>query len=78
MKTPRQMARDLIGPDALAGVGYSSDMKVATAAIDHDRKHRFEGATLGDLAEAFKQMQHAGITRASILYALDQVYLEDE
>lgn len=40
MKTPVQSARDFIGADALAGIGYEHDLDVATRAIHHDRTQR--------------------------------------
>jgi hypothetical protein len=38
VKTPEQTARDFIGADALAGVGYERDLNIATEAIAYDRR----------------------------------------
>ena len=39
-KTPEQVATDLIGQDALAGVGYQKDFDLAVKAIEADRAQR--------------------------------------
>lgn len=37
MNTPEQSAREFIGADALAGIGYEKWLEVATKAIAYDR-----------------------------------------
>lgn len=39
LNTPEQTAREAIGADALAGIGYGADLRIATRAIAADRKH---------------------------------------
>ena len=40
IKTPEQIAREVIGADALAGIGYEGDLAVAIRAIEADRVQR--------------------------------------
>lgn len=55
MKTPDEIARDVIGKDALAGIGYERDLEVAQRAV---------AATLKEVAstEAEHHIEQSNIT----------------
>lgn len=42
MKTPEQIARETLGADALAGIGYGQYIPYMVAAIEADRAQRAE------------------------------------
>ena len=56
MKTAADTARDMIGADALAGVGYERDLQIAERAITYDRTRRGVGVMLGSSADLSPRM----------------------
>lgn len=65
-RTAEEVARDVIGADALAGIGHQGDYKIAVKAITADRAER-PSVTRADLVRIIRGLNAAPSTNPEYL-----------